>query len=348
MKRYGYIFFIGLIFFVVAFLLLFINESNFVNSIKIVDYVQKNAIELSTNSISPANDGKIVHVSGKIYSNQTLSDGVITIPNAIALFRNTEMYQWSELKKERQSETTFRYRKIWSRKLINSDNFNDLSYKNPKAFKYPPRQIYANNVGLGRFYLSSVLVKQIKTVNKIQQLPYRENFKIYNGFYFTGENYDTPQIGAQKLFYSYIPSGIFLSVIAQQTGNHLEPLSSKYENFAMVINGEKNLTQMTKEYTKTRSNQAWLYRGIGIFLMFLGLNLIIQPLISDGDKVPFLGKLTQMQALVVTLILTLAFGVIVISFGWIILYPEIAIPLIVLAILAIFSLKRREKIVIPE
>ena len=82
--------------------------------------------------------------------------------------------------------------------------------------------------------------------------------------------------------------------------------------------------------------------------MFFGLNLIIQPIVNSAKKVPLLGELTQMAALVITFILTLAFGTISISLCWLALSPEIALPLIILAIFIIFNLKKKEKIVIPE
>lgn len=348
MKRYGNAFFIGLIFFVISFFLLFANEKSYVNSVKISNFAERNAIELMANTISPANEGKLVQVVGKVYSHQTLTDGIISVPKSIALFRDTEMYQWKEEKVEKNSDYTYNYRKIWSRSLIDSDNFNDLTYKNPKTFKYPQRKIYAKNVGLGKFYLSPEIVHQIRIVNKMQQLPYNDKFTIYNGFYFTGQNFDTPEIGAQKLFYSYIPSGIALSVIAQQVGNHLEQMHSKYGDFVIVTNGEKNLSQMLSEYRKNYLNQTWLFRGLGLFLMFFGLNLIIQPIVNSAKKVPLLGELTQMAALVITFILTIAFGTISISLCWLALRPEIALPLIIFAVFIIFNLKKKEKIIIPE
>ena len=82
--------------------------------------------------------------------------------------------------------------------------------------------------------------------------------------------------------------------------------------------------------------------------MFFGLNLIIQPIVNSAKKVPLLGELTQMAALVITFILTLAFGTIAISLCWLALRPEIALPLIIFAVFIIFNLKKKEKIIIPE
>lgn len=191
--------FIGLILFIVSFFVLFINEYIYVNSLKIANFAEKNAIVTTANSISPANENKLVHLTGQAFSQETLTDSIISIPNAIALFRDTEIYQWQELKKQNEDNSTkYEYRKIWSKYLIDSSDFQNKSYVNPSKMKYEEIDLYAQNVGFGNFYLSEYIIKNIKSRSKILQLPYSNNFKVYNGFYFTGQNYDNPAIGDQK------------------------------------------------------------------------------------------------------------------------------------------------------
>ena len=203
--------------------------------------------------------------------------------------------------------------------------------------KYEPKNLYAHNIGLGKFYLSEDIIKNINSITKITQLPYNSNYKIYNGFYFTGSDYDNPQIGDQKLIYSYIPSGITLSIIAKQSGNHLETMNSKYGDFSIVMNGTKDL-----------SNSTWLIRCISLLFMFLGLNLLIQPLVNLGNSIPVLGELTQMAALMSTIIITISLGTLLISLAWLLFRPEIAVLLIIISILTLISLKKKKKVIIPE
>lgn len=334
---------IGFVLFIISFVTLFCNEQNYVNSIKKANFAEQNAIELKSNYISPANDGKLVQLANSVYSNQILADGILTIPKAIALIRTTEMYQWEEYTTNNDG---YQYRKNWNSFLINSDNFEKIEHKNPKKFKYEPKNIYAKNIGFGKFYLSENIVKKINQINKIQNLPYNSNFKTYNGFYFTGKDFDNPQIGDQKLFYSYIPSGIKLSIIAKQSGNHLEPMPSKVGDIAIVSNGTKNLTEMLKEYRNANSSNTWGIRGIGLILMFIGLNLIIQPIVNFTGKIPILGEITQFAALFTTIIISIALTAITISLGWLTYRPEISIPIIIIAIITIILQKRKKKIVI--
>lgn len=339
---------IGLILFVVSILILFFNESNYVNTVKIANFVEKNAIQANSTYLNPANENKLIHVTGKIYSQQTLTDEIISIPKAIVFFRNVEIYQWEEVKKHHDdNKISYTYRKTWSHKLINSDNFESTAYKNPKKMIYEPLEIYAKNVALGKFYLPQSIISHVNTLNKVTQLPYNNKFKIYNGFYFTGKDYDNPHIGDQKLFYSYIPSGIELSIIAKQSGNHLENMNSKYGDFVIVMNGSKSLKSMLNAYRENNSSNTWLLRGIGILFMFIGLNILIQPISSIGEKVPILGVITQMAAFISTIVLTIALSTIIIAMSWLIFRPEIAVPLIIIAIFTILSLRKKEKLIIP-
>ena len=338
-------FLIGLILFIVSFSILFCNELSFVNLLKKVDFAEKNAIELSSNTPISINDGKLVLVSGNLYSNQVLTDGVINVPKSIILERTTEMYQWQEIF---TFSDGYKYRKTWDSNLINSDNFKDLKYINPKGFKYEPMKIRAKNVSLGHFHVSNDIINKLNYVTKIQQLPYNNKFKIYNGFYFTGNDFDNAKIGEQKLFYSYIPSGVEVSVLAKQVGDFLEPMSSQNGDIFWVTSGIKNLSQLLNDFKENNSSSTRLGRGIGILLMFIGLNLIIQPIVIASGKVPILGELTQGIAFFITIITTLALASIAISMSWFLLKPEFAAVTIIIAFLVLMSLKRKEKIIIKE
>lgn len=339
----------GFILFAASFLLLFINEFNYVNKIKIADFAEKNAITISSDTLSPSNENKLVHVTGEAYSQQTLSDSIISIPKAIAFFRDVEMFQWEEVKKHKdKNKIEYTYRKTWSRHLINSDNFESTVYKNPPEMRCENKELYADNVGFGKFYLSKSIISTINSITKITQLPYNNKFKTYNGFYFTGNNYDDPAIGDQKLFYSYIPSGIKLSIIAKQSGNRLENMDSRYGNFVIVSGGTKSLTKMIKEYRENNSANTWILRGIGVLLMFIGLSFLIQPIVNIGGSIPVLGALSKMAAFISTVIITIALSTIIISAGWLFFRPEIALVLIVLSVMTIFSLRKKKKVIIPE
>ena len=103
---------------------------------------------------------------------------------------------------------------------------------------------------------------------------------------------------------------------------------------------------LISDYKKNLTNNTWLIRGISLLFLFLGLNLIIQPIVNLGSTIPILGELTQMAAFASTLIITIALGTLIISLAWLLFRPEIAIPLIIISILTIISLKKRKRVII--
>ena len=86
----------GLILFLLSFVILWWNEGNNVAQIYKANCMEKNAVEVSANQINRENDNKLVQLSGKAITDATLSDDIITVPNAFALQRTVEMYQWQE------------------------------------------------------------------------------------------------------------------------------------------------------------------------------------------------------------------------------------------------------------
>ena len=113
---------LGFIILIASIFALFINEHNYVNAIKIANFAEKNAIIVSANDLNPSNDNKLIFTNGSAYSQELLTDSIVRIPNAIALFRDTEIYQWEEIRKHRDNnKISYTYRKAWSKNVIEYD-----------------------------------------------------------------------------------------------------------------------------------------------------------------------------------------------------------------------------------
>src|SRR5688500_5995550 len=97
-------FVVGLAMFVAAFPVLFYNEGRAVRTEKSLEEGQGAVVTVAADAVNPANEKKLVHMTGAAATTETLSDpefGVAT--NAIKLRRNVEMYQWKE-KEETKTE----------------------------------------------------------------------------------------------------------------------------------------------------------------------------------------------------------------------------------------------------
>lgn len=87
----------GFILFIIAFPLLFWNEGRAVKTYKSLKEGSGAVISVLADQVDPNNEGKLVHLSGRASTEETLTDPVFGVSeNALRLRRKVEMYQWQE------------------------------------------------------------------------------------------------------------------------------------------------------------------------------------------------------------------------------------------------------------
>ena len=125
--------FVGLLIAVIALVVLFFNEGRAVKRHKALKEGAREVISVAAGSVDPANEGRLVHLSGLATTQETLSDPEFGISvRAIHLDRSVEMYQWlesssstTEKKVGGSTETTvtYTYTRGWSDRLVDSSQF---------------------------------------------------------------------------------------------------------------------------------------------------------------------------------------------------------------------------------
>ncbi|NOQ35491.1 MAG: hypothetical protein GQ569_06295, partial [Methylococcaceae bacterium] len=132
----------GIILFIAAFPLLWWNEGNSVKTYRSLKEGQGAVISVSSATVDPANNGKLIHTQGLANTEEVLRDDVFGVSaTAIKLVRNVSMYQWKEdVKTEtkekvggtKETKKTYNYNKDWSSSEISSSNFKRSSgHSNP-------------------------------------------------------------------------------------------------------------------------------------------------------------------------------------------------------------------------
>lgn len=336
----------GIIICIISAAFLFKTEKNYINILKQYDYAVENIIEVSPNIISPANEDKLVHVSGIIKTGKTLTDSIVVIPQAVVLERNTETFQWKEIKDRDADNTKYLYSKVWNRELIDSSKFHKSGHTNPKHVKYSDKKIYSTKAALGKYVIKNVSYIQPSTV--LQYLPYNSNFKIYNGFYYTGKNFDNPKIGDQKIKYSYTPSGKQYSIIAKQSGNTLTEMNK--ENNSLLIAEEGNIPakDMLLKNKNKSAGLLSLYRILAIAGLFCSFNMMFLPLSLLEGKVYFLKGMTLTRAFRQVCILTISTAFTISGINWISYKPIIGLTFIIAAVLLVKLLNKKKKIIVIQ
>jgi len=339
---------VGLIIFLLSFVILWKNEGHNVEQIAKANYIDKTAIEISADNIDRANDNKLVQVSGNAITDSTLTDNIITVPNAFALSRNVEMYQWKEnvetsTKEElggRTTETkTYSYEKVWSFNEIDSSKFKKDYYKNP-PFPIKSIDLYAKSGTMGEFKLTEKQTKAMNYFTEYKNLPQKSEYKIYENTYYKGNNPESPNIGDIRITYEYIPSGTDISIIGQQKSDDtLSAYPFKNSTIYLQQNGIKTKPEMLTIFKKNNQFFTNLLRVVGWFLMFIGLNLIINPLVTIFKVVPFVEHIVGFLSKGVIFIISLALSLLTISVAWFAYRPLLLISILIIIGITIFALK---------
>lgn len=368
---------LGLVLVVVSFVVLFWNEGRTVKQYKTLKEGAGKVISVPADKVDPANSGKLVHVTGRASTGETLRDDAFGISgNAIKLERSVQMYQWKEESKSEsrkklgggeETKTTYSYSQDWEDRPIDSSTFKQRNgHENPGKMPIEGKTWSASHVTLGAFTLSPDLVQMINTFDAlpvndpapaVQQAagvegqpapaPAQGGRKVFQGGYYFGDDPARPKTGDIKVSFSVVRP-LDVSVIAAQRDATFAPFKTSAGGaIEMLDPGTKSATEMFEGAQAGNTMLAWILRIGGFVLMFIGFSMILKPLSVIADIVPFIGSLigagTGFVAFVVSLILSL----ITIAIAWIFFRPLVAVVLLLLAGGGIYLLARRRKSV-PE
>ena len=163
----------GLALFIAGFPILFYNEGRAVDTAKRLKEGAGAVVDVPADKIDAANEGKLVHVTGKADTKDVLSDEAFGVSaTALRLMRTVEVYQTvehSETKRIKEGDktrevTTYTYSNEWCGKPVDSSQYHDAAKRAanpPAAMPYSDVDKIAQNVTLGAFKLSDTHVKRI-------------------------------------------------------------------------------------------------------------------------------------------------------------------------------------------
>ena len=329
----------GLILFVVAFPLLFWNEGRAVKTYKSLKEGSGIVVSVPADRVEPANQNKLVHVTGKAITEATLNDSVFGVSaNALKLRREVEMYQWDEeshsttekkLGGGTETRTTYSYKKIWASHPISSSSFKKSGYNNPGSMPYSDAEELANNVTLGAFTLPQSLVHKI---NNTQSLPIGNDVSLpeemaghraqrHDGGFYLGDNPSSPQIGDVRIKFEIVPMQE-ISVVAQQTGNSFTAYQTEAGGtIELLQTGNKTAAAMFEKAQSDNKILTWILRAVGFFLMFAGLSMIFKVLSVLADVLPFLGNIVGAGTGFISFLIAGVLSLITIAIAWITFRP---------------------------
>ncbi len=352
----------GVLLFLGAFVLLFWNEGRAVQTYKTLQEGAGSVVSVSADQVQPQNDGALVHVSGKAFTEDELTDPLLDVKvKAIRLIRRVEMLQWRENKKSKtrnklgggtETVTTYTYDKTWTGMLINSSNFkHPEGHENPTIMPVDSAQWQAANVNLGAFALNP---QQISSVRSTTSFPLTyDNFpnddlatraSLENGIIYIGSRKHR-KIGDARIMVKVVyPQDI--SIIAKQSGTSFIPYKAEAGGIIdMLKSGLVPAQDMFQEAIKQNTILTWGLRFLGLILMFIGLKLILRVIRVLADVVPIFGSIIGAGTGIVAFLLAFCLSLVTISIAWIFYRPLVGAALLAVAAVLAYLAQRKAKAV---
>ena len=354
----------GLVMFLVSFPLLFWNEGRAVRTAKSLEEGAGVVVSVPADAVDAGKEGKLVHLSGQATTTETLADGEFGVQaNAIKLIREVEMYQWDEDKKSEtkkklgggeETVTTYSYSKEWSDQLIDSSNFKETSgHENPSQFPIEARQKTAAKVTLGAFTLSEPIVSDLDQSETLAvdsaTLPaaMKDQVKANASGYYRGADPASPAVGDVRITFKVVKPAV-ISLVARQVRDTFEAYQAQAGDTILLVKyGTLSAQAMFEAAQRENAILTWILRGLGWFLMFLGLTMVFRPIAVFGDVIPLFGTLLGAGIGVFAGLTSIVLSLVTIAVAWIFYRPLLAIALLVvavgsLALLIRLGLKKRQ------
>lgn len=347
-----------------AFPVLFVNEGCAVKTRKTLDQGSKQIVLVDPTAIDNANEGKLLHLSGKAISQSSLEDPQFQVKTeALKLKRDVEMYQWKEsqstetnkkLGGSEEKTTTYTYDKLWEKGKIDSSSFEKPSGHSNPTPSVTPQVWTANPITVGAFTLNNGLISQINQFTPVQietnkniksttaGLP---NLQLINGQYYSGKDPSNPQIGDLRISLLQVNNDTEVSIIAQQVAPSFEPFTGKSgSTIEMLQIGNHSAAAMFADAQKNNQIRTWVVRVVGFLLMLIGFHFLFKPFSVIADVLPIAGTIVGVGTGIVAFLLSAPLSLATIASAWIFYRPLIGIPLLIAAGVGIFFLIKKIRV----
>ncbi|PWC35565.1 TMEM43 family protein [Azospirillum sp. TSO22-1] len=346
--------FIGFLMLVGSIVLLSWNEGRAVDAITALNAGAKAVQSVPADAVQPANEGRLVHVSGPATVPGRLNDPVFNVghPSALRLERTVEMYQWrqnEESKSEKSvggsetTTTTYRYVKEWSERPIDSSAFKRPDgHRNP-SMPYRSAAIEARGARLGAFALDPSLVKQ---VSAFERLAPDSSAVLPQGFSWVGEQLyrgaspDQPQVGDVRVGFRVVPVQTLSVVGAQMNGTLTGFPGERGQTINLVETGARSADTMFQHAKSDENTLTWILRAVGFFVMLFGVLFMASPILWLASLLPFLESLVGAAAFGMAVVVSVPLTLTVVAVAWLAHRPLVGAGLIVAGIVLAVLIRR--------
>lgn len=352
---------VGLIFILISVILLWWNEGRSVKTARGLAEGAKITVEARPDAVDPAQDGMLVHVSGKTSLTGPAADEMfgVTAPDLVKLRRSVEIFQWIENKKEttttkvggsEETVTEYSYATGWDDEVHDSADF-----RHPEGHQNPTpttksEDFQAQSVSLGAFRLPVFLLEQWNDFSALplpdlQTLP--ENLRglatVSDGWLVLSKSPQAPAVGDVRVQFESIKVGD-ATVLARQVKDSFEEyLTSHGTGISRITSGVVSKEAMFAAAQAENTMMAWLLRLIGFVVMFVGTAALLNPLKVLADVLPLAGKIVGAGTGLVAFLISAVGSLTIIALSWLWYRPLLGVSLLVVAVGGLYMLNKAMK-----
>ena len=349
----------GLVLIVGSCVFLFWNEGRAVQTQRSLTEGASLVVSVDPARVDPANDGKLVHLSGDLKPGAPLADPDFQVSaTALRLVRTVEMYQWKEETKTETRKntggseeriTTYEYHRVWSEGRNDSSRFKrSEGHINPQM-AYRSASYTSRDATLGAFRPGANVIDKLPANDAVplepslaRKLSGRVKGPVHmdDGRIYLGDNPAQPRIGDLRISFKTAPPGP-TSIVGRQTGTGFAEYPTKAgDPLLMARPGTMSAADMFAAAQRENRIFTWILRFAGVFAMFIGFMLILNPLVVVADVVPFIGNILSAGAAIVSLVLTAVVAPVVIALAWFWYRPLVSAVVLAVGLVLAYGFKR--------
>jgi hypothetical protein len=266
--------------------------------------IASKAVQVDATQPNAASEGAFISVTGTLGTNAQLGDYPYLVDgDYVSLERVVEMYAWKETSNSSTVEdtvgggstttTTYTYSKEWTRSPDQSSSFEEpYGHENP-AKVLEDATITADYATIDSFELnpqSMQLPDGEKITPAAVELP--SGYVQTGSYIFSSETAATqPLVGDIRISYVVLPVGKTVTAFGAKQGSEIVSTTVEDEKFFRMFSGShaQALETMHGEYVLT----VWLIRVFGTIAIFVGLQLIVQPLARILGVIGIVGRAVE-------------------------------------------------------
>ena len=284
-------------------------------------------ISVSATAADPRNEGGLIHVSAppRVPEPLTDPDFGVTVPGAVRLRRQVEMYQWRETGRAHTPQ------REWSGQAIDSRHFNEPYLHCNPPMRWSALDQIAPQAHVGVFRVERALLEQLGPEAPLPvtsallpngALPAAAGAMLDGDRIYAGANPAEPAIGDTRIRYS-VTRVETVSVIGRQTGDTITPWPARSGGSVFLIApGTLPASAMLRQAGADTNSLAWGLRFLGAGMIFGGTCLAFRPL---SPRLPALAPLAGVPSWLAAALAVLILAPLSIAAGWLAARPMLGL-----------------------